>query len=104
MYAIVRIGNHQFRVEKGETFAPDTTPDKVGSTATATDALFAADGANVKIGQPTVAGAKVLLEILKEQRGPKLRFNKTNPRMDNYRRKYGYRQPQTLVRVKDIVL
>lgn len=104
MYAIIRLGNHQFRVEKGETFAVDRIEAKKGSSLDVTDVLFAADGANVKIGQPNVKGAKVVLDILKDdQKGPKVRFTKFD-RTDNYRRKKGHRQAQTLVRVKDIVL
>ena len=103
MYAIIRLGNHQVRAEKGEIFAIDRLAAKPGSNLDVADVLFAADGADVKIGTPTVKGAKVVLEILKEQKGKKVRFTKFD-RTDNYRRKKGHRQPQTLVRVKDIVL
>ena len=104
MYAIVRLGNHQFRAEKGETFAVDSIPDsKPGTTLEVTDVLFTANGADVKVGTPTVKGAKVLLEIIRDQKGKKVRFTKFD-RTDNYRRKLGHRQSQTLVRVKDIVI
>lgn len=104
MYAIIRLGNRQFRTEKGETFAVDHLVDaKPGTSLNVTDVLFAADGADVKIGQPTLKGAKVVLEILREQKGRKVHFTKFD-RTDNYRRKKGHRQLQTLVRVKDIVL
>ena len=104
MYAIVRLGNHQFRAEKGETFAVDSIPDsKPGATLEVTDVLFTANGADVKVGTPTVKGAKVLLEIIRDQKGKKVRFTKFD-RTDNYRRKLGHRQSQTLVRVKDIVI
>jgi large subunit ribosomal protein L21 len=102
MYAIIRLGNHQFRAEKGEVFAVDRLEAKPGTTLDVSDVLFTADGADHKIGTPTVKGAKVTLEILEERKGPKLRFAKFD-RTDNYRRKLGHRQPQTLVRVKDIV-
>ena len=103
MYAIIRLGNHQFRAEKGEIFALDRLPaGKPGGTLDVTDVLFTADGANLKVGTPVVKGAKVVLEVLKEQKGRKVRFTKFD-RTDNYRRKKGHRQPQTLVRVKDIV-
>ena len=61
------------------------------------------DGADVKVGTPTVKGAKVVLEIIRDQKGKKVRFTKFD-RTDNYRRKLGHRQDQTVVRVKDIVL
>ncbi|MCE9580897.1 MAG: 50S ribosomal protein L21 [Planctomycetes bacterium] len=103
MYAIVRLGNHQIRAEKGEIFAVDTLPEaKAGGSLDITDVLFTANGAELKIGTPTVKGAKVVLEVIKNQKGKKVRFTKFD-RTDNYRRKKGHRQPQTLVRVKDIV-
>ncbi|NUN48209.1 MAG: 50S ribosomal protein L21 [Candidatus Brocadiae bacterium] len=102
MYAIIRLGNHQFRVEKGEVFAVDRIPGKVGGSVDVTDVLFTANGADIRIGTPTVKGAKVVVDVLKEQKGPKIRFTKFD-RTDTYRRKLGHRQPQTLLKVKDIV-
>ena len=63
--------------------------------------LLVADGENVKVGSPTVAGAKVTAEILGEVLGPKLLIFKFR-RRKAYRKKTGHRQPFTALKITGI--
>ena len=59
-------------------------------------------GADVKVGKPVVAGAKVVGEVVKQTRGEKLIVFKKR-RRKNSRRKNGHRQDLTVVKITDIV-
>jgi large subunit ribosomal protein L21 len=63
--------------------------------------LVAGEGAEVKVGQPTVSGAKVVAKVVAQERGPKITIFKFR-RRKNYRRKSGHRQPYTAVRIESI--
>jgi large subunit ribosomal protein L21 len=101
MYAIVRSGGKQYRVEEGALVSVDTVAGKVGDTVTLGDILVIADGDDVKAGQPALDGAKVTAEIVAHGKGPKihvLRYkNKTRQR-----RSRGHRQSETTLRITKI--
>jgi large subunit ribosomal protein L21 len=101
MYAIVRSGGKQYRVEEGALVSVDTVAGKVGDTVTLGDILVIADGDNVKAGQPALDGAKVTAEIVAHGKGPKIQVlrykNKTRQR-----RARGHRQSETTLRITKI--
>ena len=101
MYAIVRSGGKQYRVEEGALVSVDTVAGKVGDTVTLGDTLVIADGDDVKAGQPALDGAKVTAEIVAHGKGPKIQVlrykNKTRQR-----RARGHRQSETTIRITKI--
>jgi len=101
MYAIVRSGGKQYRVEEGALVSVDTVAGKVGDTITLGDILVIADGDDVKAGQPALDGAKVTAEIVAHGKGPKIQVlrykNKTRQR-----RARGHRQSETTIRITKI--
>jgi large subunit ribosomal protein L21 len=101
MYAIVRSGGKQYRVEEGTLVSVDTVAGKVGDTVTLGDILVIADGDAVKAGQPALDGAKVTAEIVAHGKGPKIQVlrykNKTRQR-----RARGHRQSETTIRITKI--
>jgi large subunit ribosomal protein L21 len=101
MYAIVRSGGKQYRVEEGALVSVDTVAGKVGDTVTLGDILVIADGDDVKAGQPALDGAKVTAEIVAHGKGPKIQVlrykNKTRQR-----RARGHRQSETTNRITKI--
>ena len=103
MYAIVATGGKQYRVEPGALVTLERLPGEVGSTLDLDQVLMVSDGAQVKIGRPTVAGAKVVSEIVAHTRGEKIDVFKFKKRK-KYRRKTGHRQEQTRVRIAQIVI
>ena len=101
MYAIVRSGGKQYRVEEGALVSVDAVAGKVGDTVTLGDILVIADGDDVKAGQPALDGAKVTAEIVAHGKGPKIQVlrykNKTRQR-----RARGHRQSETTIRITKI--
>ena len=102
MYAIIESGGKQYRVEPGAVVALERIPGEVGSQVELDRVLLVSDGSTIKVGQPTVAGAKVLSQIVAQSRGPKIVVFKFK-RRKKYRRKTGHRQELTEVRVSEIV-
>ena len=100
MYAIVRAGGRQEKVEVGDLVVMDRVSGEPGSSL-ALPAVLLVDGASVTSDAATLAKVKVTAEIVDHRRGPKiniLRFhNKTG-----YRRRQGHRQELTAVKVTDI--
>jgi large subunit ribosomal protein L21 len=106
MYAVIATGGKQYRVQPGETIRIERLNDAAGQARTEgavvfNDVLLVADGENVKIGTPVVAGAKVEAQIVEAGRGEKLLIYKYR-RRKGYRRKTGHRQPFTAVKITSI--
>ena len=103
MYAIIASGGKQYRVEPGALVTLERLSGEVGSKLDLDQVLMVSDGTQVKIGRPTVAGAKVISEIVAHTRGDKIDVFKFKKRK-KYRRKTGHRQEQTRVRIAEIVM
>ena len=101
MYAVVKIKNQQFRVTPDATLQVPLLANEVGETLTFDEVLMVADGKDVKVGAPTVAGASVAAEVLGHGRSRKIIVFKKK-RRKNYRRKNGHRQPYTEIRITGI--
>jgi large subunit ribosomal protein L21 len=102
MYAIVESGGKQYRAEPGQMLNLEKLDGKKGDTVELTKVLLVADGERLTVGTPVVPGAKVVSEIVRQGRGPKIRVLKFK-RRKNYRRHIGHRQAVTMVKVKEIV-
>lgn len=102
MYAIFRTGSKQYRAEKGATLQIDRQSPKEGEKIEFSDVVLVHDGQKATIGAPTVKGAKVLAEVVKNFRGEKVRVFKFRKR-EGYHRTRGHRSELTLVKVTDIV-
>jgi large subunit ribosomal protein L21 len=102
-YAIFRSGGKQFRAEKGVSLRLPSLPGDAGATVEFNDVLLGSDGNKVKVGVPTLKGASVTAEIVKQGRGEKIVVFKMK-RRKNYARKQGHRQGFTEVRIRDNTL
>ena len=100
MYAIITLGNKQYKVEKEQVFLSEKTENQIGSQFDAT-VLLLADENKVKIGSPAVSGAKVSLKVLEDLRGEKIRGFKYKKRK-NYHRRWGHRQSLQKLQVVSI--
>lgn len=100
MYAVVRTGGKQLRVEPGDVVPVERLPGSPGDRIELDDVLLVG-GDEVKVGTPRVEGAKVIATIEGEHRGPKLRIFKFR-RRKRYRRYQGHRQRHTLLRINSI--
>ena len=103
MYAVVETGGKQYKVSAGELVDVDKLSLEVGDKIELDRVLLVAEGEEVRVGQPTVEGAKVLATVADHVKGPKLIIFKYRPRQ-RYRRKKGHRQTYTRLTIDEIVV
>jgi large subunit ribosomal protein L21 len=101
MYAVVKSGGKQHRVEPGDRVRVESLPGEVGGAIALGDVLMIGDDAGVKIGRPVLDGASVTGTITAQGRHPKIRVFKMK-RRKNYKRLKGHRQGYTEIRVDSI--
>ena len=101
MYAVIKTGGKQYRVEKGDKLRVEKLAGSVGDAVTFDQVLMVA-GEALKLGKPLVGGAKVEAKIVGQGLGKKLVVFKFR-RRKNYRRKNGHRQPFTALEITSIV-
>ena len=102
-YAIVQTGGKQYRVHTGDIFRVETIPGDEGDLVELDDVRMVCDEGDVKLGTPSISGAKVTAEIIGSGRGKKIIIFKYKAKT-RYRRKNGHRQNYTDLRVTDISL
>jgi large subunit ribosomal protein L21 len=103
MYAVIRTGGKQYRVETGDRLRVEKLPGAVGDAVTFENVLLVAgdSGDTIKLGKPLVPGAKVEAKIVGQMLGPKVVIFRLR-RRKNYRRKRGHRQPFTALEITQI--
>ena len=103
MYAIVEIQGQQFNVEAGKKLFVNRMEAEKGAVVEFDKVLLVDNDGKIKVGAPTVKGAKVVCEVLdNECRGEKvLVFHKK--RRKGYRKLNGYRHQYTQISVKQVV-
>ena len=101
MYAIVETGGRQYRVSPGDTIDVEKLAGAVGETVTLTDVLMVGEGADVTVGTPRLAEARIEARIVAQKRGRKIIVFK-HKRRKGYRRKQGHRQWLTSLHVVGI--
>jgi large subunit ribosomal protein L21 len=100
-YAVIKTGGKQYRVAPGDVLKVEKLEAEPGARFEFTDVLMTAQDGAVQVGTPTVAGARVVAEVLRQGRAKKILVFKKK-RRKNYRRRRGHRQYQTTVRVTAI--
>jgi large subunit ribosomal protein L21 len=98
MYAIVKTGGKQYRVEKGQKLLIERVREDEGATVTLEPVLFRSD--DVVFGED-LAKVKVEAKVVEHLRGPKIRVFKFKPKR-GYKRTQGHRQDLTRIEVTDI--
>jgi len=101
MYAIVEINGNQTKVTPDAVLEVPQLVGEPGAKLTFDKVLLVGNGERIAVGQPSVKGASVAVEILEHLRGPKLRIFKFKRRND-YRRRKGHRDALTRIRVTAI--
>ncbi|MFQ5328844.1 MAG: 50S ribosomal protein L21 [Thermodesulfobacteriota bacterium] len=101
MYAVIKTGGKQYTVSKGDTVRVEKLPGDVGGSLELTDVLAVGSGEDVKIGQPTVEGARVVAEIVAQDKAKKIIVFKKK-RRQGYSKKQGHRQSYTALKIKEI--
>ncbi|PID66418.1 MAG: 50S ribosomal protein L21 [Gammaproteobacteria bacterium] len=101
MYAVIKTGGKQYRVKEGQVIRVETLRAEEGDTVDFSEVLMLADGDDIKIGAPTVKGAKVSAKVLEHGRHKKIDIIKFKRRKHHMKRQ-GHRQNYTAVRIESI--
>ena len=101
MYAVIASGGKQFKVQEQDVVMMERLEGEAGTKVAFSEVLALGEGADLKVGTPTVAGAKVEGEIVEHLRGPKLIAFKMKRRKGERKRK-GHRQELTKVKITSI--
>jgi len=101
MHAIIKTGGKQYRVAEGDTLYIEKLDKEIGETVTFDQVLAVVGEDTQTFGMPTVSGATVTAEVVKNGKAKKVIVYKMKPKK-NYRRKQGHRQPYTCVKIGKI--
>jgi large subunit ribosomal protein L21 len=101
MFAVIKTGGRQYRVVPDDVLEIGKIAGDVGTIVQLGEVLLVG-GEQAMLGAPTVAGASVAAEVLQHKRGPKIIAFKKR-RRKNSRRKRGYRDEITVLRVTEIL-
>lgn len=101
MYAVIKSGGKQYRVQEGQTLKLEKLEVATGDSLDFDQVLLVADDDDVKVGAPLVDGAKVTAEVVSHGRGEKIRIIKFRRRKHSMRRQ-GHRQWFTEVKITGI--
>ena len=99
MFAVIKTGGKQYKVSENDIIVVEKLDAEAGKTITFDDVLMAGTGGDVKVGAD--ATATVTGEVIEQRKGAKVLVFKKK-RRQNYRRKRGHRQLETVVRITGI--
>ena len=101
-YAVIKTGGKQYKVTTGEIIKVERLVNSVNDTKVEFKEVLAyGDDKNIELGEPTVSGAKVEAELLKNGKEKTILIFKKR-RRKNSRRKNGHRQQFSLIRINKI--
>ncbi len=98
MYAIIRTGGKQYRVQPGDVVRVEQLDGEVGQSVTLGDVLLLGGEGEPRVGSPLLAGVSVVGTVVEQDRSAKIRVFKYKKRK-HYRRTRGHRQAFTAVRI-----
>ena len=101
MYAVIETGGKQYRVTAGDTLEIERLKVEAGQPVTFDRVLLVNADGKLSVGNPTVASASVLADVLEHKRGKKVIAFKMK-RRKGYHRTVGHRQELTVVKIKEI--
>ncbi|HSF71129.1 MAG TPA: 50S ribosomal protein L21 [Methylotenera sp.] len=102
MYAVIKTGGKQYKVEAGATLKVEKLVGDVGSKVVIDKVLMIADGDNTTIGAPLIAGATVNATVVSHGRADKVMIFKFR-RRKHYRKTQGHRQSFTEIQIGEIL-
>jgi large subunit ribosomal protein L21 len=103
MYAIIRLGGKQYRVEENSTLLVDKLAGEAGEQVAVNEVLAVGGGEAPVFGSPTVAGAAISATIVAQTKGPKI-DGFTYKAKKNVHHHYGHRQDLTKIQINSIAL
>ena len=100
-FAIIQTGGKQYKVSASEILKIERLENLEGKTVEFKNVLFLNDDKSSEVGTPNIKGAKVEATILKNTKNRTILVFKKR-RRKNSRKKYGHRQPVSLIRITKI--
>ena len=100
-FAVIRTGGKQYKVSANDTIRVEKLDDKAGKIFEFKEVLLTADSQTTEVGSPSVDGAYVEAELLKQARNNKIIIFKKR-RRQNSRRRRGHRQHVSIVKILKI--
>ena len=101
MFAIIETGGKQYKVNEGDIIFVEKLEVSEGDTVTFDRVMALSTGDNFVVGAPTVEGAKVEANVVKNGKGKKIYILKYKSKK-NEKKKMGHRQPYTKVQITKI--
>jgi large subunit ribosomal protein L21 len=101
VYAVIRTGGKQYRVQPGDIVRLEHLEAKVGATVSLDEVLLVADEGGIRVGTPRLESAAVVGTVVEQGRDGKVRVFKYKKRK-HYRRTKGHRQSFTAVRIERV--
>jgi len=101
MYAVIRTGGKQYRVQPGDLLVVEKLDGEPGAAVAFDEVLMLGDDAAVTVGAPLIEGASVSATLVETRKGDKIKVFK-KIRRQGYRRTQGHRQFETVLRVTGI--
>jgi len=103
MYAIVKVGGKQYRVETGDSLLVDRMPEDEGAKVALQPLLFKGDSDDAVYAGADLEKVKVEAVVTSHERGPKIHVLKFKPKR-GYKRRMGHRSDLTRLEIGDIKL
>ena len=103
MYAVIKTGGRQYKVEPGQVVRVNKLEGQVGDSLTLAEVLLVKDGETLKAGSPLLEGASVSATIAEQDRGKKIIVFKKK-RRQGYQKTQGHRQDYTALKITAINL
>jgi len=101
MYAVIKTGGKQYKVREGDTLRVEKINAEEGGEITLDDVLMVADGDDISVGSPILAGATVAATVRSHGRGEKIKVIKFR-RRKHHRKQMGHRQAYTELKITGI--
>jgi large subunit ribosomal protein L21 len=101
MYAVIRTGGKQYKVQAGDLLVVEKLDGAAGDEISFGEVLLVGDGDKVTLGEPLVKGAAVTGALIETRKGDKVKIFK-KIRRQGYRRTRGHRQLESVVRVTSV--
>ena len=101
MYAVIRTGGKQYKVQAGDLLVVEKLEGKAGDGVSFGEVLMLGDGGTITLGEPLVKGASVAGTLIETRKGDKVKILK-KIRRQGYRRTKGHRQLESVVRVTSV--
>ena len=103
MYAVFEVAGNQYRAEVGDKVQVERLPQEVGAKVEIEKVLMVADGDQVKVGTPTVDGAKVVASVTEQSKGPRTLIFQYRIGGKRHRTQATHRQNYTWLQIEQIV-